>query len=98
LIHHKNQPTQKQVIALAKAKGAGKVKNIISATSSISSSDNAEFTECLQESNNITDILAPLEDPGENQQRTVLVESAPGLGKTVLLKQIAYEWAQKSSW
>ena len=28
--------------------------------------------------------------------RTVLIEGAPGLGKSILLKQIAYEWAQNN--
>ena len=55
------------------------------------------FSECLQESKStrdITDILAPLEHSNEKQPPTVLVEGAPGLGKTVLLKQLAFEWAQ----
>ena len=104
LIHHKNQPTHKQVLALSKAKGAGKVENIIAATGdqplpsrSSEINDIESLTECLQESKstrNIADILAPLEYPDEKQSRTVLIEGAPGLGKTVLLKQIAFEWAQ----
>ena len=105
LIHHKNQPTHKQVLALSKAKGAGKVENIIAATGdqplpsrSSEINDIESLTECLQESKstrNIADILAPLEYPDEKQSRTVLIEGAPGLGKTVLLKQIAFEWAQQ---
>ena len=101
LIHHKNQPTHKQVLALSKAKGAGKIENIIAATRKPSPSseinDMEYLSECLQESRctrNIADILAPLEDSGEHQLQTILIEGAPGLGKTVLLKQIAFEWAQ----
>ena len=102
LIHHKNQPTQKQVIALAKAKGTGKVENIIAATRgqpfSTVTNEAKALAECFKESKstrNIADILVPLEDPNEKQPRTILIEGAPGLGKTVLLKQIAYEWAQR---
>ena len=100
LIHHKNQQTQKQLFSLAKQKATGKVDSIIAATKGHFSSDEQDYealTECLQESkstHNIADILAPLENPDEKQPRTVLIEGAPGLGKTVLLKQIAYEWAQ----
>ena len=42
----------------------------------------------------ISGILASLEDPVFKHQRMVLIEGAPGMEKTVLLKQIAYEWAQ----
>ena len=101
LIHHKNQPTQKQVIALAKAKGAGKVESIIAATGGqpfpSGSNEAKALAECFKESKstrNIADILVPLDDPNEKLPRTILIEGAPGLGKTVLLKQIAYEWAQ----
>ena len=56
-----------------------------------------EFVACLKETKstqNISDILNPLSNPGHKQSRTVLIEGAPGLGKTVLLKQIAYRWAK----
>ena len=107
LIHHKNQPTQKQIITLARAKGAGEVETIIAATTgnqllpgkSNEVNDIEELNECLQESkstHNIADILAPLEDSNEKRARTVLIEGAPGLGKTVLMKQIAFEWAQNN--
>ena len=105
LIHHKNQPTQKQVLALNKAKGAGKVESIIAATGdkplhsdSNEMNDIESLSEHLQGSKstrNLADILAPLEDPSVKQTRTVLIEGAPGLGKTVMLKQIAFQWAQK---
>jgi len=104
LIYHKNQPTQKQVLILSKAKAAGKVEKIIAATKDQPFSGNSQkndtecLTECLQKcksTRNIADILAPLEDPNENQLKTLLIEGAPGLGKTILLKQIAFEWAQQ---
>ena len=73
MIHHKNQPTHKQVLALSKAKGAGRVENILAAAGNQSLPSNSSMTndiesleslsECLQESKStrdITDILAPL--------------------------------------
>jgi len=102
LIHHKHQPTQKQILTLAQAKGSGNLENIIAATSGNHSplKENAsdeQLVACLKESKstqNISDILNPLNNPGHKQSRTVLIEGAPGLGKTVLLKQIAYRWAK----
>ena len=41
----------------------------------------------------ITDILAPLEKSKESC--FILIEGAPGIGKSVLLKEIAYRWASK---
>ena len=43
---------------------------------------------------NITDIFAA--DPGTSSPETpkhILIEGAPGIGKTVLAKEIAYQWA-----
>ena len=41
----------------------------------------------------VTEILAPLET--SNDPQFVLIEGAPGIGKSLLLKQIAYLWAKK---
>ena len=41
----------------------------------------------------VTEILAPLETSSDPQ--FVLIEGAPGIGKSLLLKQIAYLWATK---
>ena len=45
---------------------------------------------------NLQEIFSQLEQPSDNQhQRSVLVEGSPGVGKSVLLKHIAYLWAQR---
>ena len=41
---------------------------------------------------NISELLMVLESPDTNP-RTLLIEGAPGNGKTYLLKYIAFEWA-----
>ena len=41
----------------------------------------------------VAEILAPLETSSDPQ--FVLIEGAPGIGKSLLLKQIAYRWATK---
>jgi len=106
LIRHNRQQTENEILALEKAKGTGKLRDIIAATSKSSSPDEQSYSAkpeddslaaCLRgsmSSRNISDILAPLEDAKNAISRTVLIEGAPGLGKTVLLRQIAYKWAQ----
>ena len=43
----------------------------------------------------ISEIFQPFESLSENNKVTVLIEGAPGIGKTVLSKEIAYQWATK---
>ena len=100
LIHHKNRPTQNQIIRLAKEKGVGNVDKIIAAAGNqlLAMDVEASLRKCLQASEatcDISDVLAPLEETDNTRSsQIVLIEGAPGLGKTVLLKQIAFEWAQ----
>ncbi|XP_065890656.1 NACHT, LRR and PYD domains-containing protein 3-like isoform X2 [Dysidea avara] len=99
LVHHKNQPTEKQIIAMANATIAGDVTSIIAAATTngqVEYNRSDSLKEVLKESkatNSLSDILAPLENPESEQLRTILIEGATGLGKTVLMKQIAYQWA-----
>ena len=43
---------------------------------------------------NLKDITSPLESPNSNSPRIALIEGAPGIGKTEIMKEIAYQWAQ----
>ena len=55
-----------------------------------------ELGEALKASKATTDIseiVAPLEVSDKAQ--TILIEGAPGIGKTILLKHIAYSWAEQ---
>ena len=40
----------------------------------------------------LTEILAPLEQ--SKQPQLILIEGAPGIGKSTLLKEIAYRWGK----
>ena len=43
----------------------------------------------------LQEVFSQLEQPSDSQdQRSILVEGSPGVGKSVLLKHIAYLWAQ----
>ena len=101
LLHHKKQPTEKEVIGLIEAIGTGNVDQIFGAngdhpllSGTNERNDTITLTEDSKCTRNIADILVPLEDATEKKIRTVLIEGAPGSGKTILLKQIAYEWAK----
>ena len=67
---------------MAAATSKGGIEEYLSTTTS-------KTTKDLQE------IFSQLEQPSDGQhQRSILVEGSPGVGKSVLLKHIAYLWAQ----
>ena len=98
LLQHKNQPSQEHVITVEKAAAAGNISTIVSVANNHKHEDffnNPELNHSLQQSRttkNIIEILNVLEDPQTNP-RTLLVEGAPGIGKTFLLRHVAFEWA-----
>ena len=55
------------------------------------SSEEEQSQEQVKTTKNVKDIFAPDED-GQEPCR-ILIEGAPGIGKTVLSKEIAYQWA-----
>ena len=67
---------------MAAATSKGGIEEYLSTTTS-------KTTKDLQE------VFSQLEQPSDGQhQRNILVEGSPGVGKSVLLKHIAYLWAQ----
>ena len=42
----------------------------------------------------LKEVFSLLEHPSDSQQRSILVEGSPGVGKSVLLKHVAYLWAK----
>ncbi len=67
---------------MAAATSKGGIEEYLSTTAS-------KTTKDLQE------VFSQLEQPSDGQhQRSILVEGSPGVGKSVLLKHIAYLWAQ----
>ena len=98
------QPNQEQVSTLARAKGTGNVDWIVTADDKTSFPDTSvddDFEQSFKEylldnkcTKNIVYILELLEN-SNNQTHCILIEGAPGLGKTILLKQISYEWANR---
>ena len=102
LLHREDEQSITQVTTITKALHRGAISDVVSATSSepiakhpgLRSQD--ELGEALKASKATTDIseiLAPLEVSDKAQ--TILIEGAPGIGKTILLKHIAYSWAEQ---
>ena len=85
LIHYKDGYTEREVIATHSA-----VDDIMSSTRSRNASSE-QSEEQDKRSIDINEIFAPSEDGQE--PCTILIEGAPGIGKTVLSKEIAFRWA-----
>ena len=103
LIHHQGQHSMKQATAMAQLIHTGDIDEITSLASNRSVPTNhpkLDSHEPLQEvldsstvTKELTEILAPLEKYKEPQ--FILIEGAPGIGKSILLKEIAYRWGNK---
>ena len=103
LIHHQGLHSMKQAAAMAQLIQTGDIDEITSLTSNRSVPTNhpkLDSHEPLQEvldsstvTKELTEILAPLEQCKEPQ--FILIEGAPGIGKSILLKEIAYRWGNK---
>jgi len=103
LIHHKGQRTKKEAIHIAEAAGGGDVDSIMSAVGDQPTAKRPKIrkfvslSECLKRSKvtkDVAEILAPLEESNHKLPPTMLIEGAPGIGKTILLKEISYKWAK----
>ena len=103
LIHHQGQHSVKQATAMAQLARMGKIDEITSLASNESSPKHhcqQDSHEALQEAlgssmvtKELTEILVPLEQ--STDAHFILIEGAPGIGKSVLLKEIAYRWGIK---
>ena len=100
LIHYKGEKTQQELLEMANIhkEGAPAIDNLLSSDQGPSAKkprvDDSRVTK------NITDIFAAdptdLTEPGTSSieaPKRILIEGAPGIGKTVLTKEIAYQWA-----
>ena len=99
LIHHQGSHTAEQVIATAKLMQSGNIASVTVDQRPVQHArfdGNENFKNVLATSKatkEIEEILAPLEEG--KQSCFILIEGAPGIGKSVLLKEIHYKWANK---
>ena len=87
-IHHQGHRTLEQVTAMAELTYSGDIDKVALVTDHRHGKLNSS-----KATKDIAEILSPLES-GE-QSSFILIEGAPGIGKSVLLKEIAYKWANK---
>ena len=106
LIHHHGKYSTKETTTIAQLIQKHDIDEITSLASNQSAPKHHQYSklnshEPLQEvsldlsrvTEELTEILAPVEQ-SEGPQ-FVLIEGAPGIGKSVLLKEIAYRWGKK---
>ena len=99
LIHHQGHRTPEQVTEMAEVTYVGDISSVMGDQPVVKSArlDSYKNIHKMFDTNKTTkeinEILAPLEK-GE-EASFVLIEGAPGIGKTVLLKEIAYRWGDK---
>ena len=93
LIHHKDGRTQREVIAMAEATRSGNIDAILSSTCEQKDflKESGMFFSHHKTSNDFRGIFAPSKD-GQVPQ-SILIEGAPGIGKTFLSKEISGQWA-----
>ena len=82
-IYHKNEYTQNDIITLATVTSTGQIER-----------DDFDL-EGSKVTKTISEWLAVLETSESSHPNIILIQGAPGMGKSFLLKHIAYLWASK---
>ena len=85
IVHHEGRSTKTEIIAIAeKFKFKGTTKEDMSGTNT-----------CHKTTKSINELVAPFEGL-KPYSYIILIEGAPGIGKTILSKELAFQWARKS--
>ena len=97
LVHYQGQRTPEQVRAMAELTCTGDIGKVVSVTpikqDMYSHEESQKVLGTSRASKDIEEILAPLEK--SEQPFLILIEGAPGIGKSVFLKEIAFRWGKK---
>ena len=93
LIHHEDGHTERNVIAVTKVTQKSQSDDIdtIMPPSSLQMASPEQPQVQVKTSKDIKEIFAPNKDGQE--PRSILIEGAPGIGKTVLSKEVSVKWA-----
>ena len=101
LLNYENQRTLKHTHVMAELVCTGYIDEVIQVTSDMSTAkltctgELVRETRSIDNSSTVTkdikEILSPLEN---SESRFVLIEGPPGIGKSILLKEIAYRWGK----
>ena len=90
LIHHKDGRTQDEIIAIAEATRSGDIDAIMSSTCENSFKEANMFFSRSKTSKDIKEIFAASEG---QEPHSILIEGSPGIGKTIMSKEISVQWA-----
>jgi len=99
LIQHQEQRTKEQDSEMAKLMQTGDIDSLASGQlpSEHCKLDSHKAIQYILDTSTVTkevaEVLSPLER--RNGLKFILIEGAPGIGKSVLLKHIAFQWGQK---
>ena len=102
LLHHEDEHSMEHVTAITKALHTGAISDVISATTSDPLAKHprlyghdklGEALKAGKTTTDVSEILAPLEN--NDKPQLILIEGAPGIGKTILVKHIAFRWAEQ---
>ena len=101
LVHNKSRRTPEQVQEMAELMCTGNISKVASVTDGEPAVKHKldgderlhKILDTSRATKEITEILAPLEMGKESA--FILIEGAPGIGKSILLKEIAYRWGKK---
>ena len=97
LIQHQEQRTKEQDVEMAKLIQTGDIDLVASGYLAANHHHKIEILQHVLNTSSVTkevsEILTPLEK--SDGKRFVLIEGAPGIGKSVLLKYIALQWGKK---
>ena len=94
LIHYTGSCTPEQVTAMAELMSTGDIDKVATITGEQSSVKYKKLLDTSTATKEIKEILAPLEK-STTKKFFILIEGAPGIGKSVLLKEISYRWDNK---
>ena len=92
LVHHEGQQRIDQAVEVAKLVHKGDVTSLVTEQLVHTKLEN-HATHVGKVTKEVMEILAPLEE-NDNPQ-FILIEGAPGIGKSVLLREIAYRWGKQ---
>ena len=106
LIHHMGCSREKEIIDVAailkyglnfNKKNSSDNDSAFGCLEYIATHNKLKETSESIKTNNIVDIFQPLKNSGSSTTipNFILIEGAPGMGKTTLCKEIAYQWAKQ---
>ena len=90
LIHHKERLTEREVLAVATLQNKGDID--LRKIHSDNASKHVQYLKQSKCTKSISDIFAKMECKNKSPS-VVLIEGVPGIGKTVLSKEIVFQWA-----